>query len=142
MAFRQCIQEESRGGVTMRVHRYVEKKMVARGLPTGVEGQLHYIAEPTEVHQLEIELNNGAVLIQPGALQYSYGNLTVDVIRHEANKGFFARAADRISNWWETARWWVRLLIMVLVGLVIALVVLLIRKLRAARRLPHGSPFG
>ena len=23
--------------------------------------------------------------------------------------GFFARAADRISNWWETARWWVRL---------------------------------
>lgn len=93
MAFRQCIQEESRGGVTMREHRYVEKKMVARGLPTGVEGQLHYIAEPTEVHQLEIELNNGAVLIQPGALQYSYGNLTVDVIRHEANKGFFARAA-------------------------------------------------
>ena len=93
MAFRQCIQEESRGGVTMRVHRYVEKKMVARGLPTGVESQLHYIAEPTEVHQLEIELNNGAVLIQPGALQYSYGNLTVDVVQHEANKGFFARAA-------------------------------------------------
>ena len=56
MAFRQMIQEESRGGVTMRVHRYVEKKMVARGLPTGVEGQMHYIAEPTDVHQLEIFL--------------------------------------------------------------------------------------
>jgi uncharacterized protein (AIM24 family) len=93
MAFRQVIQEETKGGVTMRIHRYVEKKMVARGLPTGVEGQMHYIAEPTEVHQLEIELNNAAVLIQPGALQYSYGNLAVEVIKHEPNKGFFARAA-------------------------------------------------
>lgn len=93
MAFRQLIQEESRGGVTMRVHRYVEKKMVARGLPTGIEGQFHYIAEPTDVHQLEIVLNNGAALIEPGALQYSYGNLEADVVRHEANKGFFARAA-------------------------------------------------
>jgi uncharacterized protein (AIM24 family) len=93
MAFRQMIQEETRGGVTMRVHRYVEKKMVARGLPTGVEGQMHYIAEPTDVHQLEIELNNAAALIEHGALQYSYGNLSVEVIRHEAGKGFFARAA-------------------------------------------------
>lgn len=93
MAFRQMIQEESRGGVTMRVHRYVEKKMVARGLPTGVEGQMHYIAEPTDVHQLEIEISNAAVLIEPGALQYSYGNLSAEVVRHEANKGFFARAA-------------------------------------------------
>jgi uncharacterized protein (AIM24 family) len=93
MAFRQMIQEESRCGVTMRVHRYVEKKMVARGLPTGVEGQMHYIAEPTDVHQLEIELSNASVLIEPGALQYSYGNLSAEVVRHEANKGFFARAA-------------------------------------------------
>lgn len=93
MAFRQLVQEESRGGITMRVHRYVEKKMVARGLPTGVEGQLHFIAEPTDVHQLEIELTNAAALIEPGALQYSYGNLAVDIIRHEPNKGFFARAA-------------------------------------------------
>ena len=93
MAFRQVVQEESRGGVTMRVHRYVEKKLVARGLPTGVEGQMHYIAEPTEVHQLEIVLDNGAALIEPGALQYSYGNLSAEVVRHEANKGFFARAA-------------------------------------------------
>jgi len=93
MAFRQLIQEETQGGVTMRVHRYVEKKMVARGLPTGLEGQFHYIAEPTDVHQLEIELSNAAALIEPGALQYSYGNLSVEVVRHEPNKGFFARAA-------------------------------------------------
>ena len=91
MAFRQLVQEETQGGITMRLHRYAEKKMVARGLPTGVEGQMHYIAEPTDVHQLEIVLNNDAVLIEPGALQYSYGNLKIDVIRHEANKGFFAR---------------------------------------------------
>ncbi len=93
MPFRQLIQEETQGGVTMRVHRYVEKKMVARGLPTGLEGQFHYIAEPTDVHQLEIELSNAAVLIEPGALQYSYGTLSVEVVRHEPNKGFFARAA-------------------------------------------------
>jgi uncharacterized protein (AIM24 family) len=93
MAFRQLIQEETYGGVTMRIHRYVEKKMVARGLPTGVEGQFHYIAEPTDVHQLEIELKNAAALIEPGALQYSYGSLSAEVVRHEANKGFFARAA-------------------------------------------------
>lgn len=93
MAFRQVVQEETYGGVTMRIHRFVEKKMVARGIPTGVEGQLHYIAEPTDVHQLEIVLNNASALIEPGALQYSYGNLSAEIVRHEAQKGFFARAA-------------------------------------------------
>lgn len=91
MAFREMVQEESRDGVTMRVHRFVEKKMVARGIPTDVEGQYHYVAEPTEVHQLEIELNNASALIEPGALQYSYGNLTAEVIQHEKGKGFFSR---------------------------------------------------
>ena len=93
MAFRQVVQEETYGGVTMRIHRFVEKKMVARGIPTGIEGQLHYIAEPTDVHQLEIVLNNASALIEPGALQYSYGNLSAEIVRHEAQKGFFARAA-------------------------------------------------
>jgi uncharacterized protein (AIM24 family) len=46
--------------------------------------------QPTDSHQLEIVLNNASVLIEPGALQYSYGSLRAEVIRHE-NKGFFAR---------------------------------------------------
>ena len=95
MAFRQVVQEETYGGVTMRIHRFVEKKMVARGIPTGVEGQLHYIAEPTDVHQLEIVLNNASALIEPGALQYSYGNLTAEIVRHEAQKGFFIQTLSQ-----------------------------------------------
>lgn len=90
MAFRTVIQEESFEGVTMRVHRYVEKRLVPRGIPTETPGVLHYIAEPTDVHQLEIVLDNAAALIEPGALQYSYGSLTAEVVKHE-NKGFFAR---------------------------------------------------
>lgn len=90
MSFRALVQEETRDGVTIRVHRFVEKRMVAKGIPTGVEGHMHYIAEPTDVHQLEIELDNAAVLIEPGALQYSHGSLTAEIIKHE-NKGFFAR---------------------------------------------------
>jgi len=91
MSYRAAIQEETHEGVTMRIHRLVEKRLIARGIPTETPGALHYVTDKTDIHQLEIVLGGTAALIEPGALQYSYGDLRAEVVRHE-NKGFMARA--------------------------------------------------
>lgn len=93
MGYLVPIQEETREGVTMRIHRFVEKRPVLRALPTQDPAVLHYTTETTDIHQLEIELQNGSALVEPGALQYMYGQLQAEVIRHE-NKGFLARAVS------------------------------------------------
>lgn len=93
MGYMQEVQSQSLDGVTMRVHRFMEKRPVARGIPTQDPAVLHYITEQTAIHQVEIELTNSAALIEPGALQYMHGKLQAEVIRHE-NKGFLARAVS------------------------------------------------
>jgi len=91
MSFRALVQEESRDGVTFRVHRLVRKKLV--GSASGGDADLvQYAVQPSDCHQLEIVLDNASALIEPGALQYSYGSLKPEIIRHE-NKGFFKRQA-------------------------------------------------
>ena len=92
MGYMTPIQEETRDGVTMRVHRFVEKRPVVRAIPTAdPAAPNHYITERTDIHQLEIELKNGAMLLEPGALQYLHGNVSTDVVRHE-ERGFLSRA--------------------------------------------------
>lgn len=86
------IDEQQVNGVLIRTHRFVEKRPVARGIPTADPAVIHYITEQTDVHQLEIVLDNGAVLLEPGALQYMHGKIASDVVQHEAGKGFLARA--------------------------------------------------
>lgn len=85
-------EEESRGGVKFRVHRYATKRMVTRGVlsPDGMNTQ--YIVEPNSITQLEININGAGVLLEPGALQYMHGSINSEVVRHEENKGFIARA--------------------------------------------------
>lgn len=93
MGYMALIQEESREGVTMRIHRFVEKRPTLRAIPTQDPAVTHYNIEKTDIHQLEIVLQNGATLVEPGALQYMSGQLQAEVIRHE-NKGFLARAVS------------------------------------------------
>lgn len=93
MGYMTPIQEDSREGVTMRIHRFIEKRPALRAIPTQDPAVLHYTIENTDIHQLEITLQNGATLVEPGALQYMFGQLQAEVIRHE-NKGFLARAVS------------------------------------------------
>jgi uncharacterized protein (AIM24 family) len=90
-SYRQPTQTQTRDGVTMTAYRYAEKRLVTRGIPSADGTSMQYVAEGTDIYQLEIKLDGGSALIEPGALQYMHGKITSEVIRHE-NKGFFSRA--------------------------------------------------
>lgn len=88
--YRRLEEEVEGDGVKIAKYRYVEKRVVTRGIPIA-EGGLHYITENTDIFQLCIELSGGAVLLEPGALQYMHGKIDSSVQQHE-DKGFFGRA--------------------------------------------------
>ena len=88
--FRKLEDSVEGDGVRIEKYRFVEKRLVTRGIPTG-EGSFHYVAEATDVFQLCITLNGGSVLLEPGALQYMHGQIQTAVQKHE-DKGFFGRA--------------------------------------------------
>ena len=88
--FRRLEDSVSAGGVTIEKYRFVEKRLVTRGVPTA-EGGVHYIVENTDIFQLCIKLSGGAVMLEPGALQYMHGKIESTVQQHE-DKGFFGRA--------------------------------------------------
>ncbi len=91
MADYRRLEEEVEGdGIKIGKYRYVEKRVITRGMPTA-EGGLHYVAEATDIFQLCIELKGGAVLLEPGALQYMHGKIESTVHKHE-DKGFLSRA--------------------------------------------------
>lgn len=91
-SYRKAIQSEKREGVTITAYRYAEKRLVTRGIPSQDGTSVQYVAEGTDIYQLEIKLEGGSALIEPGALQYMHGRIESEVVRHEAGKGFFARA--------------------------------------------------
>lgn len=85
-------QRQKTGGVTMSVHRYVEKRFTARMVP-GADGiSMHPVVEPTQISQLCIELDGDGVKLEPGALQYMHGRITSDVVANEPGRGFLSRA--------------------------------------------------
>ncbi len=88
--YRRLEEEVEGDGVKISKYRYVEKRVVTRGIPTA-EGGLHHITEMTAIFQLCIELNGGAILLEPGALQYMHGKIESSVQQHE-DKGFLSRA--------------------------------------------------
>lgn len=90
--YRKPTQSEQHEGVEMVVHRYAEKRLVTRGVPTPDGASVQYVAEGTDIFQLEIKLSGGAALIEPGALQYMHGNIKAEVIRHEPGRSFLSRA--------------------------------------------------
>lgn len=85
-------QAESHEGVTMRVHRFVEKRLVSRAVPSGDGLSVQYVAEGADIFQLQIQLANGAARVEPGALQYMFGRLKSDVVANEQGRGFISRA--------------------------------------------------
>ena len=88
--YRKLEDSVEAGGVRIEKYRFVEKRLITRGIPT-TEGSFHYVAEPTDIFQLCITLTGGAILLEPGALQYMHGKITSTVEKHE-DKGFFSRA--------------------------------------------------
>ena len=88
--FRKLEDSVEADGVRIEKYRFVEKRLVTRGIPT-TEGSFHYVAEATDVFQLCIILTGGSVLLEPGALQYMHGKIEATVQKHE-DKGFFGRA--------------------------------------------------
>lgn len=92
MGYMTPIQEETRDGVTLRVHRFVEKRPMVRAIPTpDPAAPDQYITEKTDIHQLEVDLKGGSLLLEPGALQYMHGHIQPEIVRHE-ERGFLSRA--------------------------------------------------
>src|SRR3546814_13391482 len=88
--FRKLEDTVEADGVKIEKYRFVEKRLITRGIPTA-EGGFHYVAEATDVLQLCITLSGGSVLLEPGALQYMHGKIETTVQKH-ADKGFLSRA--------------------------------------------------
>src|SRR3546814_15517110 len=84
--FRKLEDTVEADGVKIEKYRFVEKRLITRGIPTA-EGGFHYVAEATDVFQLCLTLSGGSVLLEPGALQYMHGNIEHTVQKHE-DKGF------------------------------------------------------
>lgn len=88
--FRKLEDTVEADGVKIEKYRFVEKRLITRGIPTA-EGGFHYVAEATDVFQLCITLSGGSVLLEPGALQYMHGKIETTVQKHE-DRGFLSRA--------------------------------------------------
>jgi hypothetical protein len=88
--FRRLEESVEAAGVRIEKYRFVEKRLITRGIPTA-EGGFHYIAEATDIFQLCITLTGGAILLEPGALQYMHGKIESTVQQHE-DRGFLSRA--------------------------------------------------
>src|SRR3546814_7527254 len=70
--FRKLEDTVEADGVKIEKYRFVEKRLITRGIPTA-EGGFHYVADATDVFQLCITLSGGSVLLEPGALHYMHG---------------------------------------------------------------------
>src|SRR3546814_14941235 len=88
--FRKLEDTVEADGVKIEKYRFVEKRLITRGIPTA-EGGFHYVAEATDVFQLCITLSGGSVLLEPGAPQYLHGKIQTTVQKPET-KGFPRRA--------------------------------------------------
>src|SRR3546814_6480153 len=72
--FRKLEDTVEADGVKIETYRFVEKRLITRGIPTA-EGGFHYVAAATDVFQPCITLSAGSVLLEPGALQYMQGKV-------------------------------------------------------------------
>ena len=88
--FRKLEETAEADGVKIEKYRFVEKRLITRGIPT-TEGGFHYVAEATDVFQLCITLTGGSILLEPGALKYMHAKIHTTVQKHE-DKGFLSRA--------------------------------------------------
>jgi uncharacterized protein (AIM24 family) len=88
--YRRLEEEVEGDGVKISKYRFVRKRTVSGG-GAAADGDVRNISELTSNFQLCIELTGGAILLEPGALQYMYGKIESSVQQHE-DKGFLGRA--------------------------------------------------
>src|SRR3546814_8889045 len=94
--FRKLEDTVEADGVKIEKYRFVEKRLITRGIPTA-EGGFHYVAEATAVFQLCIKLSGGSVLLEPGALQYMPGKIETTVQRRSEEHTSELQSLMRIS---------------------------------------------
>jgi uncharacterized protein (AIM24 family) len=92
--YRTKIDEKAGRGVHFELYQFI-RKSYALGMSTNVGGEAAPIhiphGEPVSARQLRIMLTGGSALLEPGALQYAKGKLSVEVQKNESG-GFFGRA--------------------------------------------------
>ena len=85
--YRQLIDERNGRGANFKLF-----KLTRKSHEIGNQTVSHYLGR-----QLQVELNGGSVLLEPGALQYSRGQLSVEVQKNEAG-GFLRRAVTQAGT--------------------------------------------
>ena len=102
IGYRSKIDEQQGAGIRFEVHQFVRKShALARSVPvpaatsTGGTGAAAIHLHPPHAataRQVRIVLDGGAALLEPGAMQYAYGKLQIDVQKNAGAGGFFSRA--------------------------------------------------
>lgn len=103
--YRSKIDEAAGAGVRFELYQFRRKTYALGRAPQGAgapaagagaatAGPVIHLHPPVEAsaRQLRIVLEGGAVLLEPGALQYAHGQLQVDMQKNENAGGFFRRA--------------------------------------------------
>jgi uncharacterized protein (AIM24 family) len=92
--YRTKIDEKAGRGARFELYQFIRKSYaLAVGSAAGPDGAMMHIphGEPTSARQLRIILDGGSALLEPGALQYAKGKLSVEVQKNDSG-GFFGRA--------------------------------------------------
>ena len=63
--FRVAVDTAEMDGVKMTVHRFTEKRMVTRGIPTPDGTTVQFVVQATDIHQLRIDLSGSGVMVEP-----------------------------------------------------------------------------
>lgn len=92
--YRKKIDEKAGKGAHFELYQFM-RKSYALGMSTSVGPEAAPIhiphGEPVSARQLRIVLSGGSALLEPGALQYAKGTLSVEVQKNDSG-GFFGRA--------------------------------------------------
>jgi len=96
--FRNVVATEAGDGVVFEIHEFARKTHVSpapAAPPAGAAaGQLRVVHMPSVARvsrQIRIALTGGAVLLEPGAFQYSHGRITAEVQKNARAGGFLQR---------------------------------------------------
>jgi uncharacterized protein (AIM24 family) len=104
--YRTKIDEQASTGVRFELYQFVRKSHalgspvhLPNAAPNGTAATIHlHPPHPSTARQLRILLDDGAALLEPGALQYAKGRLQVEVQKNAGAGGFFARAITSAST--------------------------------------------
>lgn len=105
--YRTKIDEQGGTGVRFEVYQFIRQShalatpaITGGPAPTGgAASPIHlHPPHPTTARQVRIVIEGGAALLEPGALQYAYGKLQIDVQKNAGAGGFFSRAVTSVGS--------------------------------------------